>query len=204
MSDHAPAVATPRTSAGFTLLEVMVAILLTGIVALVGYAAARVSIEARARVGTATGALQAERATRELLRDVLRNVRAPQLPGEPGFALRDERLSFTAAGAGPPFDPEYDWRITIEPDSGGLALRAEPVGRASASRVALRLAGVTRWEVRVLAPNGADWRPDWSSPRTTPRGIAITMWDGSSPAGIPLLLALSPTRTSIVEDALDQ
>jgi hypothetical protein len=96
----------------------MVAIVLTGVVALTAFGTGRVSVDARARLDAELDAAQSTRAMRELLRGSLRNAVAPRTAGDTTFALRDGRLSFVAAGVGAPFDPEYDWRVTIAPDSG--------------------------------------------------------------------------------------
>ena len=58
-------------ASGFTLLEVMVAIVLTGLVVLLAYGAAQVSYDAHARLSAELRALQQARALRELLQDAL-------------------------------------------------------------------------------------------------------------------------------------
>src|SRR6267378_7914235 len=175
-------------ASGFTLLEVMVAIVLTGIVVLLAYGAAQVSYDAHARLTADLRALQQARALRELLQDALRSARAPQRPDDPRFALHEGRLSFVTAGSGPPLDPDYDWLLTVGPtaDGGGLELSATPVGRAPAAVVTIPVPDVTRWDVRALAPSRPQWLEEW--PRTTllPRAVAITMWHDSTPLGLPL------------------
>jgi prepilin-type N-terminal cleavage/methylation domain-containing protein len=183
-------------ASGFTLLEVMIAIVLASIVVLVAYGAAQVSFDVHARLGGALRAQQSARATRELLQDALRNARrAPQAPEDTTFVLQEGRLSFVAAGAGPPFDPDFDWRITIEPDSSGLALVAVPVGRAPAAEVVFRLPGVTRWGVQVLAPDETRWVREWPATPNMPRAIAITLWNRAEPVGPPLQLMLTTDAT---------
>src|SRR5436309_3480695 len=133
-------------ASGFTLLEVMVAIVLTGLVVLLAYGAAQVSYDAHARLRADVDALQEAQALRELLQDVLRSARAPQRPGDPRFTLHAGRLSFVTAGGGPPLDPDYDWLLTIEQGAHGLQPSATPVGRAPAAQVTLRAAGAPRWD----------------------------------------------------------
>src|SRR5256885_16487053 len=116
----------------------MVAIVLTSLVVLLAYGAARVSYDAHARLSADLRALQQARALRELLQDALRSARAPQRPGDPLFTLHAGRLSFVTAGGGPPLDPDYDWLLTIEPGADGLALSATPVGPAAARPGAIR------------------------------------------------------------------
>lgn len=180
---------------GFTLIEVMVAIVLMSVVALTAYGAARVSFDAHARLGGALRTQQRVRATRELLQDVLRNARMPQRSEDTTFALHGEHLSFVAAGAGPPFDPDYDWRITIGPDSGGLELVAVPLGRGPPTEVRLHLPDVTRWEVQVLASDEPTWlrvwpAAAWPAATSVPRAVAITLWDRSGSVDVPLEVAL--------------
>src|SRR5438876_8765375 len=122
-------------AAAFSLLEVMVAIVLTGLVVLLAYGAAQVSYDAHARLSAELRALQEARALRELLQDALRSARAPQRPGDSLFTLHSGRLSFVTAGGGPPLDPDYDWLLTIGPNADGLELSATPGGRVPAAVV---------------------------------------------------------------------
>jgi hypothetical protein len=86
------------------------------IVALLAYASARLSVDVRGRVGDALRLQQSTRATRDFLGDALRNARPPQRPEDTTVSLQGDRLSFVAAGPGPPLDPDYDWRITAQGD----------------------------------------------------------------------------------------
>ena len=174
-----------RTS-GFTLLEVMVAIVLTSLIVLLAYSAAQVSYDAHARLSAQLRVLQQANALRELLQDALRSARAPQRPGDPPFTLHAGRLAFVTAGGGPPFDPDYDWLLTVGPIADGLELSATPVGRAPAAVVTITVPGVTRWDVRALAPSPPQWLQEWPRTAVMPRAVAITMWHDSTPLGLPL------------------
>jgi prepilin-type N-terminal cleavage/methylation domain-containing protein len=188
-----------RRATGFTLLEVMVAIVLASVVALVAYGAAQVAFGVQTRVGEALTAQQSARGTREWLQDALRNARAPQRADDTTFVLRDGRLSFVAAGAGPPLDLDYDWRITIQPESGGLGVRAIPVGRGPATEVAFRLPGVVRWDMLVLDSHGPTWMREWSAATGLPRAVAITLWDRSGQIGPPVQLGLTLGNSGVSE-----
>jgi len=146
-------------------------------VALIAYGALHVSLGARERLGVAMADEQRSRGTRELLVDVLRNMRTPQRQGDTTFTLGGDTLMVVAAGGGPPLDADCDWRVTITPDAGGLRFVATPVGRAPVAEVAFRLPGVTRMDVRVLAPTGPEWLDSWSAAMITPRAIVVTLWD---------------------------
>jgi general secretion pathway protein J len=186
-----------KRSSGFTLLEVMVAIVLTSVVALMAFGAARVSVEARSRLEADLRAAQGTRAMRELLRGALRNTVAPRLPGDTAFVLRDGRLTFVAAGVGPPFDAEYDWRITIAPDSGGLVLSAAAVGQLPAAPVAFRLPGVSGWDVQALPLGGKAWVREWTTPAVVPLAVSVTFL-GDAPRPMPLRVALGRGGASVV------
>jgi hypothetical protein len=179
----------------------MVALMLTSLVALVAYAAAHLSLETRARLDQDLGAVQSTRILREMLQDALRNTRAPQRQGDSTFWLAGGRLTFIAAGAGPPFDPDYDWRITVEADSGGLEVVGSPVGWAPAARVAFRVPGVTRCDVQVLAPDGSGWRSEWLPTAVMPDAIAVTLLHQDAPVGPPLEVTLTPRHSSAAERA---
>src|SRR2546427_3662744 len=114
-------------ASGFTLLEVMVAIVLTGLVVLLAYGAAQVSYDAHARLSAELRALQQARALRELLQDALRTARAPQRPGDSLFTLHSGRLSFVTAGGRPAFGPDDDWRLTRAPVADGLGVPSRPL-----------------------------------------------------------------------------
>jgi hypothetical protein len=119
----------------------------------------------------------------DLLQNALRNARAPQRLGDTTFGLADGRLMFFAAGAGPPFDPDYDWRITVQGDAGGLELVGTPAGRGPDARVAIRVPGVTRCDVQVLATKQSKWVSEWPPTTDMPRAVAVTLLHQDAPVG---------------------
>ena len=175
---------------GFTLLEVMIAIVLTSVVALMAVASAQVSAGSAAVIRGSLRAAGSDRAARQVLLDLLHNVRPPLVRGDTSLALSGDTLRFTAAGA-PPLDAEYDWMVSIHPAVGGLVLEARTVGRAPPARAALRLGRATRWEVLVLPPGGRDWKDRWAPAPVLPAAVAITLLDGDRALGSPLVVRLS-------------
>jgi len=180
--------ATRRSA--FTLLEIMVALVITSLVVMLAYGVAQVGYDARARLVGHLQDVESARAIRTLLGDALRNVRTPDRPDDPGFVLQNGSLSFVAAGGAPPLDPDYDWLIHVAPGPHGLELAATPIGHALPARVTFRTADITNWDVRVLDPNTAQWIQAWSTPRITPRAVAITFWHNSVTSGLPLEVVL--------------
>ena len=183
----------PRREAGFTLLEVIVALILTSLVVMLAYGAARVSFDAKARLGAERRTLQGQRAARQMLADALRNVQPPIDPADPPFELQGDRLSFVAAGGAPPLDPDYDWLISVAPAGDRVALVAKPLGNAPVQQVSFILPDVTRWDVRVLVPGKTvGWLREWPAGRRMPKAVEMRFWKDSLPLGDPLLVSLVP------------
>jgi prepilin-type N-terminal cleavage/methylation domain-containing protein len=179
--------------AGFTLLEVIVALILTSLVVMLAYGSARVSFDAKARLGAERRTLQGQRAARQMLADALRNVQPPLRPEDPSFELHGDRLSFVAAGGAPPLDPDYDWLISVGPADGRVAVVAKPLGNAPVQQVSFTLPQVTRWDVRVLVPgNTVGWLREWPAGSLLPKAVEMRFWSDSLPLGDPLLVTLVP------------
>jgi type II secretory pathway pseudopilin PulG len=186
-------VTTRHREAGFTLLEAIVALMLTSLVVTLAYGAARVSFAARARLGGDLRQLQDQRAVRQLLADALRNAEPPQRSDDPGMVLQADRLSFLAAGGAQPLDPDYDWLISIGPADGRVVLVAKPLGHAPPAEVIVPLPEATRWEVRVLVPgNTTGWLREWPNGTIMPKAVEMKFWKDSVPLGSPLLVTLVP------------
>ena len=183
---------------GFTLLEVMIALVLTSIVALMAFGAARVTAESHAIIVNRLAVVRSDRAARQTLLDLLHNARPPRARTDTSFALSGDTLRFTAAGASP-LDPEYDWLVSIEPGDSGLSLVARSMGRGPAASTVLRLPRITRWEVRVLPPRGNEWKNVWTPAPVMPEAVAITLWEGDSVAGPPLTVRLSDASSAPAE-----
>src|SRR5579872_1419180 len=74
----------PTRRSAFTLIEIMVALVITSLVALLAYGVAQVGYDARARVVGHLRDVESARAFRILLSDAMRNVRTPEGTDEPG------------------------------------------------------------------------------------------------------------------------
>lgn len=188
---------------GFTLLEVMVALVLTGLVVTLAYATAHAGIDARDRLTSRLRAVESVRAAREIVRDALRNARAPEETGDPrgGFLLSGDTLSFVAAGGAGPLDPDYDWRFRIGPDRGRVRVTAVAVGHAAPAAVTFIVPNATRWTVWMLAPDGETWQSAWADASVMPRAVVVAFWDGSRLSTWPLHVALWPGAAAAVADS---
>ncbi len=189
-----------RSPAGFTLLEVLVALVLASIVALLVYGAARAGSDVEARLATHRRGVQTERAARAVLQDALRNVRLGARADDSTFVLdarRDargrpvDRLSFKTSGGLPPLTSDANWLVTVEPTPAGLAVVGVPAGVRAAPRLLALLPGVTGLAVRVLArDSAASWAERWSFPALLPRAVELTYWSAAGPLAPPLRVAL--------------
>ena len=187
------------TRRAFTLLELLVAMVLAGIVALLVYGAAQAGFDTETRLAADRRALQLERAMRTLLEDALRNARPAPRVGEAAFMLEDrtspggapaDRLWFVSRGGFPPLTPDADWLIDVEATPAGLAVSATPLGARATTRLAGLLPGVTGLDIRVQPPGGGAWTGRWQMPAVFPRAVELTYWSDSGRVGLPIVVAL--------------
>lgn len=185
---------------GFTLIEVMLAIALTGIVAVLVYGAAGIAMDTEARLVDHDRRLRSARAWQVVIEDGLRNLRAnasyprPTLvvsPGTDPLGTPRDRLEFVTAGGTPPLTGDADWLVTLEATEAGIALTALPIGVRAPARRVVGPATLTGLALRVL-PQGddAEWLAEWSDRQLLPRAIELTFWTDSGPAGPPILLTI--------------
>jgi len=146
---------------GFTLLELLIAIVLAGIVALLVYGAVSVGTDTQERVLGARREIAAKNAFRATLIDALRNARAASYQAEPLLELDNrvdpnglprDRLSFITAGSGPPLTPDTEWAVTLESAGSSLRLLARAVGVAHTPTVVMNLPDATGLDVLLLTP----------------------------------------------------
>jgi prepilin-type N-terminal cleavage/methylation domain-containing protein len=187
--------------AGFTLLELLVAIVLAGVVALLVYGAVGAAMDTQTRLEERRLATRSARAWRATLEDALRNARPGRTYGDTTFILEEQRdaqgrprdrLWFVSAGGLPPLTADADWEVTIEPTAQGLSLLARPVGVNTPPRRLIGPQEVTGLDIRLLNPATSQpgWLDSWAFPRIVPEAIELTYWTDSGPAGPPVRLTL--------------
>jgi prepilin-type N-terminal cleavage/methylation domain-containing protein len=194
-------VSAPRRG-GFTLVELVVALVLAGVVALLVYGVAAAGADTQQRLRQRGLAVQQARAFRATLADALRNARPTLIRGDTAFNLevrRDgagrprDRIAFVTAGAFPPLTADADWAVTVEPSPQGVLLEAVPLGVAAPAPVLLRLPGVTGLDVRVLgASRPREWTKRWAFPSLVPPGVELTFWTDSGPGADPPVRLMLP------------
>ena len=191
--------AAPRR--GFTLLEVTVALAVTGVVVLLAYGIARAGIDAEARLARADADARAAVAARALLRDALRHAEDGVADDDTVFVLertRDargrvtDRLRFVSRGVVPPLGAGTRWALSAEVTAEGLEVLAVPAdGRVAAARAIVP--GVASLRARVLARGATAWDDAWPRPQSAPAAVALTLADSAGrPVGAALVARTRP------------
>ena len=189
---------------GFTLLELIVSIAVTGIIALLVYGSASAGFDTRDALARHRATTEAELETRVFLVDALRHASDDANPGTPAFELIDavdpqglpsDELTFVTRGVVPPLGASVLWRVTLVPSSGGLLVSAIPADRMSrdgsnpTNAAVLRAAGGMDVEVMSLADRA--WSSAWPSTGQLPAAVRITFYDAAGRVvGAPLVARL--------------
>jgi len=193
-----------RRTSGFTLIEVMVTIALTSVVALLVYGVAEAARDTQARIADERQALQKAVAMRLLLEGALAGTQTAIFAPDTTFVLESrvsargipqDRLTFMASGHLPPLSPGADWVLILEPTREGLRLMGGPLGIRTPSRLLALLPGVTGLAVRVRdvrdPASGPSWLQEWNFPAVLPQAVELTYWTDSGPVGLPLTVSLA-------------
>ena len=181
---------------GFTLIEVTIAIVLTGVVALLVYGSAQAATDVAARLAEHRHGIQSARGMRTLLQDALRSAETGA-PGEVTFrvtratrgGLPADWLEFSAGGPLLPLDPAFDWRLQLAPTADGLILTARAANAPGAAPVVALLEGVTGVRIETLGREEEGWLTGWESDGL-PAAVRITYWNAAGPVGVPLVVTL--------------
>jgi len=184
---------------GFTLLELLVAIVVAGVVALLVYGIIGVALDTEARVTARRDVLQREIAFRAVLTDALRAVRQADRSEPETFVLEEDqgpdglprdRLSFVTAGGTPPLTGDADWHVTVEVTDEGLVLAAYPVGLAAPRVTVLRLPGVAGLDAEIVVPGRVQPRlPGAMAPLPSPPALlSLVFWNADGPIDAPMLV----------------
>jgi prepilin-type N-terminal cleavage/methylation domain-containing protein len=175
---------------GFTLLEVLVAIVLTGVVGLLVYGAAAVAVDTQRRLEEKGREIRGRQAWRVTLQEAFRNTRPAATVTDTAFYLEEgfvagrpaDRVTFVTAGSMAPLTADSDWIVTLEVAAEGLVLSARPVGAVVPARRVVGVPGVTGFDVRVLDfEPPAGWLETWDYARFVPAAVELTYWTDEGP-----------------------
>lgn len=187
-----------KKQAGFTLVEVLVAIVLTSVIALVAHETLSLIIESNARVTVHEARRDADRGLRVLFEAALRNAYQVKPAIGPTFVLTDsvapdgtprDRLSFATRASDPPLSAAFTWLLHAQTSHSGLIVSAHaPADAYPITLAAMR--EVTGLDVQVAGTNrGEGWQHTWPNDRSLPRAVRVTFWQGTQRSS-PLVVTL--------------
>ena len=198
---------------GFTLIEVIAALVLTAVVTAVAGAALGAARSAEARVLQTARTTDQETRVRSMLTDMLRHAPDAALVDEPLLRLDVEERSgavarteaptsvvrFLSQGVQEPFGTGPIWRVTVAVIDGALVVEATPVATASLEpTVRAALPDVSALTARVFEggqrAESVAWRPDWPMAQDRPALLEL-QWTQRGAPGIPLRVELAPLVT---------
>jgi prepilin-type N-terminal cleavage/methylation domain-containing protein len=178
---------------GFTLVELMVALVLTGIVSLVAYGSIQAAIDSSARLSKQRETVESEAMVRTLVSDALRHP-ADSPDGDVAFALvsfagnRGNGIEFVSRGISGSLGAGQLWRVALRPVAGGLELDAISLGGSPAS-IRGTIASVAKIGVRVLrAADDRVWQDHWESTQQFPSAVEISFQDSLGRHVAPLVV----------------
>ncbi|MDZ7631066.1 MAG: prepilin-type N-terminal cleavage/methylation domain-containing protein [Gemmatimonadaceae bacterium] len=179
---------------GFTLVEVMIALLVGSMVVLLAYATLRAGLDVQDRVTSAREADETSTAMRAMLADALRHAVTADagasrgLESEADATGRPARLGFISRGITAPLGGSAPWQVDLTADTMGVTLDASPLDGAGG---ALRFTSRTSraFAVRFLARDDDQWRADWNDPTRLPSAIEVRFLDGAGHESMSPLVA---------------
>ena len=183
----------------FTLVEVIVALTIAGLIALAARAALVAGIDTEERLQLHTTSSEGNARFRALLTEALRHMTDAPAPGLAPFALLDTIIEgapshtaeFYSRGLGFPAGAGAILRVTVAPTADGLTMTALRSDGAVVLRGVAPSLGAMR--VRTRTPAG-EWLDGW--PRTLQVPAAVTMQFSALPGNpqgstIPALVAVT-------------
>ena len=184
-----------RAPRGFTLLEVLVALVVTAMVVTLAYGAARAGLDTEARLTERRTADEATIAWRTLLGDAVRHVDRGVAETDAVFELRGparggaDTLRLISRGVVAPLGTGARWLVQAAPTPDGVLLVASPVADAAQPPVRVLVREARGLDVSVLAYAGGTWTRGWSRTAAAPAAVAVRLVDARGAALGPALVA---------------
>lgn len=182
------------TRRGFTLIEVMIALVTGAIVVTLAYATLQAGTDTEARLTRANEREAALAHLRAIAGDVVRHA----LPGATSLqVVRDDRghatrVDIATRGVVPPLGAGAAWMVVVERGADGVRLRAS--GGVNGERALVTMArGVAGFDVRFRGDLDATWRAEWRDTLRLPQAIELRFLDGDGrDLAAPLVARTSP------------
>lgn len=189
------------TRRGFTLLEVMVALVVSGTVVLLAYATLSGGMDVDARVTRLQAEEQAMTIVRAMVSDAVRHATLDDGVGgvagvrtERGADGRVRAVRLATRGIATPHGATAPWTLQLRTDSAGLRLDATPV-QGPGAPLQVRVPVVRSLAIRFLAPAEVTWRDAWEDSTRLPAAIELGFRTATGAAvGAPVVV-----RTAAME-----
>lgn len=188
---------------GLTLLELLVAIVISGMVALLAYSAIGSGLDTLSRVDAHRRESQSLALFRPLIGDAIRHIADAGVNAPSVFQITRSSagssgtsLVFLTRGIESPLGSSGLWKLTLSPSLSGLRVEAVPLEDVTQSPLVSLVPGVREMRVRVL-PTRQDelWVTNWESPRQHPYAVKIELLDSAGKMmDAPLVIATSFER----------
>ncbi|MGH7558476.1 MAG: PulJ/GspJ family protein [Gemmatimonadota bacterium] len=190
-----------RGRGGFTLLEVIVALAITGLLVAAVYAAVDAASDAQERNRAVQEEARRQRNAWMVLSALLRSARVDPAVADPEFRGADTaggaELRFVSALGVPllGYAAGETVRVSlkVEPGQGLLLTLADAWRPAPTARGLVLLPRVEAIEARYREPESGVWQETWGQPAGLPDAVAIAF---VSPTPLPTLLVELPVRVA--------
>ena len=180
------------TRKAFTLIEVMVALVVTGLVVSIAYASVQAGFETSDRLAVAQSGEEREVVARAMLSRAIRHAVPGALGGQPVFVLRSgalgDELAFRTRGVGEPNGASAVWDVELISDANGVRFSGRELSDSSNTFSTL-LPRLQRVDVRVRGRDFRDgWFEEWPFVDRSPVAVMIAFLDANNRAvGAPLV-----------------
>ena len=177
----------------FTLIEVMVALVVTGLVVSIAYSSVQAGLETTERLTVAWSGVERELVARKMLERAIRHALPGTIGGQPVFVLRNgplgDELIFRTRGVAEPNGASEVWEVGLIADTNGVRFTGRAVDDPNRSFSAL-LPRIQRIDVRVRGRDVRDgWFEDWPFAERSPVAVAIGFLDANDRPIDALLVA---------------
>lgn len=165
----------------FTLIEVTVALVVTGLVVSLAYAALQAGLDTGDRLTTVREGAEREIVAQAILSRAIRHALPGTIGGDPVFVLREgqgaaqsDELQFRTRGVVEPLGASGVWEITLDATAAGVRLTGLAVD-GSGSQFSATLPAIRAIDVRVRGRDPRDgWLESWLALDRSPVAVSIT------------------------------
>jgi prepilin-type N-terminal cleavage/methylation domain-containing protein len=175
---------------GFTLVEVMIALLISSIVVVLAYATLSAGLDTQDRVAAARAADAESAAMRAMIGDALRHAVAGDASDPLGMHTNaaGSSLHFITRGIDAPMGGRGRWQVSISTDTAGVSMRAVSRDGQGAPLIVTARRGRTL-AVRFLPMASMEWRDRWEDPSRLPEAVELHVRDAQGRDLMPPLVA---------------